>query len=805
MKKHTLAPNLIYQKSQLCQKDIATIPSQNPIIGQDDALQALNFGIQMKASGYNIFCTGIKGVGRTTLTRQAVESFAATQKTPDDWCFVHNFEVAHQPIALNFPVGQGKTFFKDMQKMVNALKLNLPPLFSDEMYKIQIAHIAQSINKQKESFIQSVESNITGENVSLLEVQNGITVAPVKKGKILTPKTFNILPKNERKDILSQLNAAQKMLESFLSDAPNWNALLQNEYDAYNIKLAEKVLKSTINPLKKIYAKNNAVLTHIDFIWLDIIDNLHLFTTPLTPKNADFINEQLAELWNKFTVNLFISNKPDSGAPVVHLNHPTLSNLLGRIERQQYMGSLITDFSLIRPGALHQANGGYLIIDAKELLANANVWNALKRSLFSKQIKIESAGDDSSIFSVVSLMPGIIPLSIKVILIGEAPIYYALMEQDDEFTELFKIQSRYNDKMPRTRETEIAYANILLTFAKKEKLKPFDLSAMNRLLECAARYAGDKEKLTTCMVHINDIMREAHFIATKKRAKIITKTHINQALFHKESRESFMQQDIMEMIEKNIISIDTTSKKVGQLNALVVHEYGASAFGRPNRVSCQVYLGHGDLIDIERQVELGGALHSKGVLILSAFLSGRFATKTPLCLDASLTFEQSYSELDGDSASSTELYCLLSAIGNIPLNQAIATTGSVNQMGQIQSVGGVNEKIEGFFDICQARGLDGTHGVIIPACCQQSLMLKPAIVQAVNDNLFTIYAINTIDEGMAILSGKPAGTKDKSGTYPLKSINGIIEKCIHTFFTLNQTNENPTTPAKPKKPTKKGT
>ncbi len=792
MKKYELTAEQIYTKSQLTDEDIASLSKTSPILGQDDALEAIRFGIQMKANGYNIFCTGPKGVGRTTLTLQAVKEYASKQKTPEDWCFVHNFETPHQPIAISFPAGSGRVFVKDMKKMVSLLKLNLPALFADETYKIQLAHIEQHCRREKEKYFSELESIVESDNVTLMRMPAGVAVAPVKNGKVLTPKTFNKLPKEERKNILEQLKEAQNRLEKTIKDIPNWEAAQQKMLEQLHGDMAGKLLKAVMNPVRKAYAKSPVILAYLDAIQQDIMENIAFFAIQPNENNIELITEQISELWARYAVNLFVSHKAGSGAPVVHLNHPTLSNLIGKIERQQHLGSLITDFSMIRSGALHQANGGYLIIEAREMIENEYVWNALKRSLFSKEIKMESGTDDNSISGVISLMPAVIPLSIKVILIGEAALYYALLDKDDEFCELFKIQARFAEKTERTHESERIYAQILMNFARHEKLKSFSNEALRRILEYASRLSGDCKHLSTFMTHVNDLMRESCFFAVQDKSKQVETKHIDEALYAKRKRSGAVQKEILDMMERGTIAIETSGKRVGQLNALVVHDYGSFSFGRPNRVTCQVRMGHGDLIDVEREVELGGALHSKGVLILSSFLAARFSKGMPLSLDASLVFEQSYSELDGDSASSTELYCLLSAIGEIPLNQAIAVTGAVNQLGQVQAVGAVNDKIEGFFTVCRQQGLTGEQGVIIPTSTVHNLMLAPEVVDAVKNGQFHIYAVDTIDEGMEILTGLSAGKADKNGVYPPNTINGKIAKRLEEFFQKSQQSESKT-------------
>lgn len=789
-----LTAEQIYTPSALTEKDIKRFTGKTLVIGQDRALKAIRFGMEISAKGYNIFCAGPKGVGRTVLTLQEIKKFAVRQKTPDDWCFLNNFDSPYQPIALNFPAGLGRQFAKDIQKMIAGFKLTVPALFLDEAYKIQLAHIEQQVNHARLSYFEAIKKSVETSNVCVVQLENGITLAPMKRGKKLSPERFNALPKEERKTILEDMQSSQKKLETALKEAPNWETVQQIQIEELHTKIASKEIDALMKPLLKNYAKFPVIKTHLEAVRTDLLANIGLFTSLSEEQTPEMIAEQIESLWDRYQVNLLVSHKPDSGAPVLHLNHPTLSNLLGRIERQQKSGSLMTDFSMIRAGALHQANGGYLLIEARELLANPYVWNALKRSLFSKQIKIESGTDDNSVFDIVSLTPAAIPLNIKIILVGEPDLYYALIEQDDEFGELFKIHSRFAEKMDRSLETERLYGQLMTRFAQSEKLKPFSVSALKRVLEYASRLSGDCMHLTTYMTHVQDLMREASYFAKSTKSKDVLPEHIEQALEAKRQRTGFMQDDLLDLVRRGIIGIDTGGFKIGQLNALVVHEYGSFAFGRPNRVTCRVRLGQGNFIDVEREAELGGALHSKGVLILSSYLASRFSAGVPISLDASLVFEQSYSELDGDSASSTELYCLLSAIGDIPLNQALAVTGSVNQLGEVQAVGAVNEKIEGFFSVCQMNGLTGEQGVIIPKSNVQNLMLDPQVVEAVRQKKFHIYAVSTIDEGLSVLSGLPIGEPDEKGKYPANSINGKIRRRLDQFYKQAQKTSLETAP-----------
>ncbi|MBR4927561.1 MAG: AAA family ATPase [Alphaproteobacteria bacterium] len=772
-----LSPSDLSLASKLTSKHILTAPKKIEIIGQERALEALNFGIRMNAAGYNIFCAGPKGVGRTTLSLSAVKKYASTCAAPDDWCYIHNFETPHQPIAVSFPAGSGKTFAKTMKKMIEALRSGMTLAFSDASYKTQLAAIESKFKNEKDAYFDKLQSLITEKNVTLVKTAAGVLVAPTVDGKILEPETFNKLPKATRKSILEQMTAAQKRIESVIKETPKWEETQAKLLAELQIRTAQKVLKAVMGPLEKTYADHPVLHTHIQNISDDILENLTLFSLGGTDAK-----EAQNELLEKYNANLFVSNKASSGAPVVHLSHPTLTNLIGKIERVQQSGTVLTDFSMIRSGALQQANGGFLIIEARELIANPCVWNALKRSLFSHYVKIESGSDDNSVFDVVSLDPAAIPLNIKVILIGETGLYYALAGADDDFGQLFKILAQFNEKMPRTIVAEKQYAALLNSLVKKEGLKSLNLAAMKKMIEHAARIAGLKTQLTTYLAHINDIVREANYYAVIANAKSIDVPHIEQALASRKVRIGSMHIEMVDMIKRGVINIDTGGYKIGQLNGLVVHETSDYAFGRPTRITCQIRMGNGEMIDIEREVELGGPLHSKGVLILSSFLAGRFYQNTPMSLDASIVFEQSYSELDGDSASSAELYCLLSAISGVALNQSIAVTGSVNQLGQVQAIGGVNEKVEGFFEICKLHGLTGEQGVIIPASNVQNLMLSREVVEAVKAKKFHLWAVKTIDEGIEILTGKPAGVANKNGVYPNGTINKAVADNLFQYF-----------------------
>lgn len=778
-----LSPEQIRSASCLTDKDLKNMSGKQMIIGQDAALDALAFGIRMTANGYNVYCTGPKGVGRTSLSLDTIRKYATTQPTPNDWCFVHNFEIPHQPMALSFPAGKAIVFEKDVRNMAEQLKKQLIGLFADESYRIKIAHIEQKYRSTKEDYFEALKAIVQSKNVTLVRAEDGIVVAPCANGEALDPEEFNKQPRAKRKTTIEQMKIAQEKLEKAIKNMPSFETAQQKEIEELNTAMAAQIIETVTKSVLKTYAKYGGVKTFLKGVRESILENLSM----LLPSDdiADDVGFDRAEmLWSRFAVNVLVSHKKDEGAPVVHVNHPTLSNLIGKIERLQLQGTSTTDFSLIRAGALHHANGGFLVIEATDLLENQPTWNALKRCLFSKTIKMESGIDDNSIFGVISQDPAPIPLSVKVVLIGEPDLFYALAERDDEFSELFKIQARFAEKMDRTPATEKAYAHLLINLVEKEKMKPFTPEAIRRIIEQASRWAGDQKKLSTYLVHANDLMREANYIAVRQRSKTVETDHIEQALLERRKRFGVDQKELLSAINRGVLAINTDGFRVGQINALVVYDFGIYSFGKPNRVTCQVRLGKGEFVDIEREVKLGGPIHSKGVMILSSFLSSRFAQTQPISLDASLVFEQSYGEVDGDSASVAELTCLMSAIAQVPINQAIAVTGSVNQLGEVQAVGAVNEKIEGFFEVCKSRGLTGGQGVVVPETVIQNLNLSPEVVDAVRTGQFHLYGVRTIDDAMEILTGRPAGLCLPNQEVPKDTINALAEKRLHTFYKL---------------------
>ena len=769
-------------------------------LGQEQAIEAIKFCINVDSYGYNLFCIGPEGTGKASLVRQILNKASETRKTPDDWCYVYNFETPYKPAALRMPAGKARPFAKDVDKLIEDLRVALPAVFEGEKYKAALKHIEDSFRDQKTQYFDDIQKHTTGKNVSVLRMPVGLVVAPTRDGEVLSPEAFEKLTEEEQQEVLAELNSAQAELENAVRDIPKWEKEQREQIKKLNEEFADIAIKHLIDDLKKKYRRNKDVTAFLRAIYKDIIDNIALFiaTTGDDANTADASDDeqpsaeedQLMSLIAKqksetplrrYKVNVLVDHTDCKGAPLVFLEHPILTNLIGRVDRQQQFGALITDFNMIKAGALHDANGGFLVIEAKDLMNQPASWECLKRALRSKKITMDPPATDGGMTTTI-LEPEAIPLNIKVVLLGEPDLYYTLAENDPDFPELFKVEANFFPTMEKNEANITKYARLIATQARRNHLRPLEQGAVARLIEHGSRLADDSQKLTAHIASISDLIREANYCAMTDKSTVITCDHVERAIVSKIKRADRIQDRMAEQIRRGSVMIDTEGAAVGQINGLAVFEYGQVSFGKPSRITCLTRLGSGGVLDIEREVDLGGPLHTKGVLILSSFLAARFAKNSPLYLTASLVFEQSYGEVDGDSASSTELYALLSSLANAPIRQSLAVTGSVNQFGQIQAIGGVNEKIEGFFDVCKMRGLTGKHGVLIPKTNVENLMLRKDVVEACKAGLFNIYPVETVDEGIEILTGMPAGERDESGNYPAESINGRVQKQLNTYL-----------------------
>ena len=798
----TVAPLPIEELYKVCDLDLlpfkttAELETLDMPLGQERASSAINFGLRVEADGYNLFCVGPEGTGKNNLVRYILTKLVKEKPTPDDWCYVNNFTEDHKPKALRLPAGSALDFAKDINKLIQDLQASIPAAFEGDEYKSRLKIIEDRFQKQKTDYLNELQKSTQGRNVSILRMPVGLVVAPTKDGEVLTPEAFDKLPAEDQKELLSDLNEAQSNLEKAVKDVPKWEKEQRELIEKLNESVTEDAVKHIFDDIKKKYRAIKPAYNFLKEMNADIIDNVQLFLNdeeqnpsqqtdedgnPVSQQSPEPIKKTENPLLRRYKVNVLVKHEPNSGCPMVKLAHPTLPNLLGRMERLQQYGALIADFNLIKSGALHEANGGFLIIEARDLINQPNAWEALKRCLKSREIKLE-AGDEDSTLSTITLDPEPIPLNVKIILIGEPELYYLLSDNDPDFQNLFKVEASFTATLDRNVENISKYAKLIATLAKKYELRSFNRTAVARLIEYSSRIAEDREKLTAHVTLITDIMREADYQAKMNNSNTIGKNHIDQAIEARIRRSDRLREKMTEQIKRGMILIDTKGKKTGQINALVVYEFGNFSFGRPSRITCQVRVGKGDIIDIEREVETGGPSHTKGVYILSSYIKSKYSKDAPLSLEATLAFEQSYGEVDGDSASSTELYAMLSAIGEIPIKQNLAVTGSVNQFGEIQAIGGVNEKIEGFFDICRMRGLTGDQGVLIPASNVTDLMLRTDVIEACKSGMFNIYPIKTVDEGIEMLTGIKAGEMDKNGKYPKDTVNYIVSESLKNYL-----------------------
>lgn len=763
-------------------------------LGQDRAISAVELGINIRSRGYNLFCLGPEGTGKTSLVKRILEKEGKIRRTPDDWVYVYNFDEPHKPLAINFEAGGAPKFQKEMEEFAEFIEQDLPNIVKDDIYEEQLAAIKEKYQAKRNDYVKVLQKKAKGKKVSLLHMPMGVVVAPMKNGEIISPDVFDTLSEEEKNEIMADLNAMQEEIAQHQDNAPEWEEKQAEEIKHLQEKVVKEAIKKPIDEIKKKYKGNKKVAEYLKTVLNYILDNITTFVPnydqdskpqaeeePMAGLLSQLKSQQEDDKFQKFKVNVVVKNVPDSGAPIILLDHPTQGNLVGKVERIQQFGALITDFSLIKGGALHRANGGFLLIDARKLLLQPYSWDSLKRALASKEIKIEAPSEDTS-FATISLDPQPIPLDVKVVMTGDSELYDLLSERDPDFKDYFKVEADFGGLIDRTDENEVEYAKLIGSLSKKKGLRSLNKQAVARIIEYSSRMADDTEKLTAHVASIGDLLKEADYWARKSKASQIGKNHIEQAIKSQVYRSDRINQAMLEQIDKGTILLDVKGERVGQINGLVVYNFTRNSFGKPTRITTQVRLGHGEFINIEREVMMSGPIHSKGVLILQSLIANRFAKHSPLSLSASIVFEQSYGGVDGDSASSTEYYCMLSAIAEIPIKQSLAVTGSINQFGEIQPIGGVNEKIEGFFDVCKYNGLTGDQGCIIPRTNVVNLMLREDVVKAVEDGQFHIYAIDSVDDGIELLTGIKAGKLDKRGRYPRGSVNWHVQQSLEEYY-----------------------
>ena len=755
-------------------------------IGQERAVEAIRFAMRMRRKGYNIYALGATGTGRHALVEELLRDRAKGEPAPPDWCYVNNFADPQQPRRLPLPAGRGAGLAAAIKRLVEELRAALPAAFERDEYRARREVIDQQLKQRNEDAFGAVQQHAQQQSIALLRTPMGLALAPMRDGKVLPPEAFEAVPAEERDRFQHDIEAVQKELEAALHDVPLWERAHRDALRELNRETTGLAIGHLMREIHAAFSDLPEVAAYLDAVEADVKENVDDFLAPATPPtDAPMPAAVTAAVddarFRRYGVNLFVDNAGQRGAPVVYEDNPTHQTLVGRVEHLARFGALVTDFNLLKPGALHRANGGYLILDAQKLVTGNFGWASLKRALDAGQIRIETIEQLLSMASTLSLTPDPIPLDVKVVLIGSPALYYLLGAQDEEFAELFKIAADFEDRVERTPDNTLLFARLVCAVGRRESLRSLDRDGVARVIERTARLAGDAGQLWTGMRAIGDLLREADQFAADAGKEIVGAAEVQAAIDAQFRRGDRIYRRMQQEIGRRTIRIETDGARVGQLNGLSVIGIGSLAFGLPSRITARVRLGRGEVVDIEREVELGGPLHSKGVLILAGFLGGRFGGTRPLSLNASLVFEQSYGGVDGDSASAAELFALLSALAEAPIRQSLAVTGSIDQRGQIQAIGGVNEKIEGFFDSCTARGLAEGQGVVIPAANVRHLMLRRDVVAAAAEGRFAIYPIDTVDQGLELLTGIPAGVPDADGAYPAGSLNQQVAARLDGF------------------------
>lgn len=750
------------------------------IIGQKRAVKALKFGLDIDQLGFNIYAAGYPGTGKTTAVKDFLEEVAEKKPVPSDWCYVNNFDESYEPKAVRLPPGEGKNFQTAMSSLIAEVQRALPKVFESEEFAAKKEVTVKAIQEERNELFSQLNERAQKEGFVLQSTPIGLLVIPVLKGKPLSDRDFLSLSPQIRNEIQKRREKVNADLRGAMRQIRSLEGKVNEEIQKLNKDVALYSIGHLFDNLKEKYKEFPEVVAYLDKVQEDILENLTIFLKPEEPAQeappSPFPIPWMREIpQRKYEVNLIVDNSNLKGAPVVIEPNPTYQNLFGRIEKEAQFGVLTTDFTMIRGGTIHRANGGYLVLPVLEMLQNIFTWESLKNALRNKRIAIEEIGERLGYITTKGLRPEPIPLQVKVILIGDPVLYQMLYVYDRDFKELFKVKADFDTTMDRTEENMRKYAAFVCTLCQKENLKHLDASAIAQIVEYGSRLAEDQEKMSTRFADVADIIREACFYADQDNSEYVTGGHVEKAIEEKVYRSNLIQEKIREMIERRVLLIDTEGEAVGQVNGLSVMSMGDFAFGTPSRVTASIGLGREGIIDIEREAKMGGPIHTKGVMILSGYLAQKYSQNKPLSLSARLVFEQSYSGVEGDSASSTELYALLSALSELPLKQNFAVTGSVNQKGKVQAIGGVNDKIEGFFEVCKAKGLTGDQGVLIPQSNAQNLMLKEEVVEAVKAGEFHIYPVETVDQGIEILTGLKAGVRHPDGKFEEGTVNHRVD------------------------------
>ena len=780
MKKYELAPKMLRatcEIDKLTFKTTEDIPPFEGIIGQERAARAIEFGLKIKNNGYNIFVAGIPGTGRTTSVETAVRKIAQNQPVPDDWCYIYNFALPHNPKALKFPPGKASIFKKDMNVLVEELKTEIPKAFESKIYEDNRNQLVKTFQKKREELLATLEISAKQASFQIKQTPSGISFTPMAEGKPLTDEEMDKLTLEAKNEIKSKQDILYEDLTEILRAIREEEKKAKTELSNLEKETSLFTIQPQIEELKEKYKEFPEVIKYLDNVEKDMVENIDDFKEKKESEILPGLKMPGGESsLFKYNVTVLIDNSKTTGAPVIKEINPTVYNLIGRIEYRPQWGSMVTDFTMIKPGAIHRANGGYLILNVLDLLKNYFAWDTLKRTIKNKEIAIEDLNEQFRVINTPTIKPEPIPADVKFILIGNPYLYYLLQVYDEDFRKLFKVKADFSLRMDRDKKGIQSYASFVSKLCKEENLKHFDKGAVAKIIEYGSRAIEDQKKLTTRFIDVADLIRESSFWAETDNSKYAEEKHVKKALEEKIYRSNMIEKRIEELIKEGTIMVDTEGEVAGQINGLSVLTLGDYSFGKPSRITATVYAGKDGVMNIEREVKLAGTIHNKGFLILSGFIGEKYGTKHPLIFSASLCFEQLYEEIEGDSASSTELYVLLSSLSGLPLKQEIAVTGSVNQKGEIQPVGGINEKIEGFYYTCKSKELTGSQGVIIPEKNIKHLMLNDEVLEAIKKKKFHVWAVKNVDEGIEILTGLPAGKRKKDGTYSKETVHYLVSK-----------------------------
>ena len=758
-------------------------------IGQSRGIKAIEFGLNIDIKGYNLYLEGPTGIGKTIYIKNKLNELSKSKPIPNDWIYLYNFNNSNEPLAVSLPVGFGKQFADDMDSFIQTIKAEINSAFNNQDFEKEKANIQKDVEEKKIRLIEKLNKDAMKQGFEIKNTSSGIYFLPMIDGKTLTEDEFNNLDEKIKNDFEARSVLIQQQTVETMTKIKDIEKKAAEKMDSWQNNIALFAVTIQVNELRNKYKKFPKLQEFLKNVQKDILTNLNDFIEseqkPVAP--MPMAKQDTQKPWHKYKVNLFVDNSDLKGAPVIIDSNPTFYNLFGKLEYENSFGTLRTDFTLIKPGLIHKANGGYIVLQIRDLLTNPLIWDCFKRVLRTREIHVDNLKDyQLNTVAISGLKPEPIPVNMKVILVGPSYIYYQLLNIDEDFKKLFKVKAEFDEEAPRTESNMFKIAQFIHNFCEKEKAPHFNAGAVAKVIEYCSRIVDNQNKLSTQLNEITELLGESATWAKMEGAKVVTASYVNKAIEERIDRVNKYDQRLVEMIQNGTIMIDTAGEKIGQINGLSVMNVGDYSFGKPAKITANTYVGKSGIVNIEREVEMSGTTHSKGVMILSAYIGEKFAQDRPLALSASLCFEQMYNGVDGDSASSTELYAILSSLSDLPIKQNIAVTGSVNQKGEIQPIGGLTDKIEGFFSICKLRGLTGDQGIMMPYSNIKNLNLSDDVIKAVKDGLFHIYAIKTIDEGIELLTGVPAGKKNKAGEYPAGSVNYLVNEKLKKYSNASE-------------------